>query len=254
MKKYVKATAENESPLLSIEEISSVIYVEDPDALEWYDTSSLMSGYVKAAKTAEPDYTKWSREQLLQLKEQDFNKFDRIRNDKVLFKILKYEDLTPNQLLYANGRKSVSRDVTTKEIKHILKLLRVCDDFYRVPSDKNKEFIAYLKKYGISLTQTDIKNIMSNLHIQDFSEGRYSNDGDYWGHALIVFEFRDPTFKFSCGKSLPESDLPMKIYIKINEDLSTKESVAVVSFHKPEYEMKHPIKYPIEKENPDDWE
>lgn len=254
MKKYIRCT-EEESPLLAIKEISSVVYVENPDELEWYDTSSLFSDeYVSAAKSIDPDYSTWTRNQLLQLKVQDFNRFDRIRNDKVLFQILEYDDLTPNQLLYANGRKTVNRDVKLKEIKHILKLLKTCNDFYRVPSAKNREFANYLKKFGIPLMQTDIENIMRNLHIQDFSEGRYSTDGNFWGHALIIFEFRDPEFKFSCGKFLPESELPLKIYIKINEKLSTKESVAVVSFHKPEYTMNHPIDYPIDKENPDDWE
>lgn len=241
MKRYIRTTTEEEASLLAIKEISSVVYVEDPNELEWYDTSSLMpTECVQAAKSTVPDYSTWTRDQLLQLKEQDFIKFDRIRNDKVLFQILKYEDLTPNQLLYANGRKTVSRDVKLKEITHILKLLKICDDFYRVPSSKNREFIDYLKKYDISLKQSDIKNIMHNLHIQDFSEGRYSNDGNYWGYALIIFEFRDPTFKFSCGKSLPDTELPLKIYIKIDENLSTKESVAIISFHSPEYKVERP--------------
>ena len=254
MKKYVKSNLTDYPSLLDIEEISSIIYVDDISEVEHYDTSSMLdSAYIQASDADTLDYSTWTRAQLLELKQKNPMEFNKIRSDKVLFEILKHEDLTLEQLMYANGRKTMERDVSIDEIKHMLKLFRECTDFYRVPSNKNREFIKYLKGYGITLAQVDIENIMHNLHIQDFSEGRYSTDGDYWGHALILFEFRDPTFTFSCGKSLPKSELPLKIYIKVDENLSTKESVSVVSFHKPDYVMKHPIKYPIDKENPDTW-
>ena len=56
MKRYIRATTEEEASLLAIKEISSVVYVEDPNELEWYDTSSLMpTECVQAAKSTVPD-------------------------------------------------------------------------------------------------------------------------------------------------------------------------------------------------------
>lgn len=256
MKTYIKTTSNqnNELSLLDITNIDAIVYVEDIKELDSFNSSELTTPYdVNAAKKVEYDYSQWTREQLLQLKQEHLNEFDRIRDKYVLLKVLNHEDLTPNQLRYVEDIKTISRNVDLKEVKHTLKLIKDCHDFYRVPSDKNRQFLRYLKTHGINLTQIDVENIMHSLHIKDFSEGRYSTDKKYWGHGLMIFEFNDSNFKFSCGKSLPKNELPFKVYIKVDNDLTSGESIAIVSFHKPEYDMQHPIDYPVEKENPETW-
>lgn len=256
MKMYVKGTDSNEFSLLSIDKISSIIYVEDPEDMERFDTHSLLSvDYVQSAKQNTPNYTMWTREQLLALKKEHPYEFNKIKDDYVLLKILRHEDLTPDQLIYINNRKTVSRDVTIAEVKHILKLIYTCNRITTLPAPKNVSFEDELSKLGIELDPTDVDNIVRNLHIRDFSEGRYSTDERYWGSSLMVFNF-DPTgFTFACGKSLPAGQLPFGIYIKVDENLVTKKSVILVAFHKADYEMTRKFKdYPIEKENSDDWE
>lgn len=253
MKVYIKNSTQDIYSLLSIKQLGSIVYVEDPDMLENYNANKIMKPrQIAAAKKTNTDYSTWTREQLLKLKEDSYSKFDRITDDYVLLHILHHEDLTPNQLRYVESIKTVRRDVSVNEVKHVLKLIRDCSDVYRIPSIKNRQFYDYLLRFGIKMTQRDVLNILKNLHIKDFSQGRYSTDSNYWGHALMLFEFEDYDYTFECGKKLPESAAPLRIYIKINQDLSTNDSVAIVSFHEAD-KMPHPINYPVEKENPDTW-
>lgn len=254
MKRYISDNLTNS--LLSITRISSIIYVEDFEDLERFDSRSLIAtDYVQAAKKSEsePDYTLWNRDQLLDLKRSDLGKFNNIRNDYVLFKILKHEDLTVDQLRYIASRKEVSREVTLAEIKHLLKLIRECKRITVLPSPKNVEFEEYLSTYGIELEQEDIDDIMHNLHIKNFTGGRYSTDERYWGNTLVTFGFEDANYTFACGKQLPANALPFGIYIKVDQNLSTQKTVIVVSFHKAEHKLNYFIDYPVEKEHPETW-
>ena len=255
MKRYVKASSDNEFTLLSIDTISSIIFVEDPEDMERFSTHDLIAtDSVLAAKKDDIDYSLWTREKLLQLKRDHPHEFNKIRDDYVLLKILEPNDLTPDQSIYIHRRKEVSRDVTIAEVKHILKLIYDCKDIRVLPAPKNVEFEDELKKLGIELEPVDVDNILHNLHIKDFSEGSYSTDERYWGNSLLVFGFDNPNYVFSCGKSLPTNALPFGIYIKVDENLVTKKSVIVVSFHRAKYEMQHPFNYPVEKETPDTWD
>lgn len=253
MKVYIKNSTQDIYSLLLIKQLGSIVYVEDLDMLDKYNFSKVMKPrQIAAAINTSSDYSTWTREQLLQLKKDSLSEFDKIDDEYVLFHILDHKDLTPNQLRRVQELKTLTRDVSIKEVKHILKLIYNCYDVYRVPSLKNRQFHEYLESFGITMTQNDILNILQNLHIKDFSEGRYSTDSNYWGHALMLFEFKSSDFTFECGKKLPESVGPLHVYIKINEDLSTNDCVAVVSFHEAT-KMRHPFDYPVEKENPDTW-
>ena len=124
MKRYISDNLTNS--LLSITKISSIIYVEDFEDIERFDSRSLIAtDYVQAAKKSNPDYALWTREQLLELKKSNLKKFNDIRDDYVLLKILKHEDLTLDQLRYIDTRKEVSREVELQD-HHRRSQVRLC--------------------------------------------------------------------------------------------------------------------------------
>ena len=212
--------------------IDSIIYFDDLEDMYRFEFKDMTaSDHAKAAKRVKYEY--WTREQLLELKEQYFSEFNTIRSEYVLLHTLKRRDLTPEQIQYINGIWRTSLDIGTKEINRILGLISECNDFYRTPNSKHRTFPMYFARHGISLNQTDIESILKELPSAVFCKAVCTTETKNWKKTFLKFEFYNLEHKFSNGRSLPvyaEYELPLVIYIVIAENLQTDKAVALVSF------------------------
>ena len=141
-------------------------------------------------------------------------------------------DLTPDQNQYSYGIKWTPLDISTEEIRQITTLIGECHDFHRVPSDKYRTFASHIK-HLIDLKQTDIEDILQNLHHEVFCKGSCSTDANTWRKTFLKFEFYNTSYKFACGRTLggfSAYELPLIIYVVIREDLRTNKTSALVSF------------------------
>ena len=215
----------------SINKIDSIIYFDDFEDLERFNPEDMTkSEHSESAKRVKYEY--WTREQLLELKEKHLAEFDKIRSEYVLTHTLRNYDLTPNQNHYLHGIKRTPLDISTEEIRQITGLIGECHDFYRVPSDKYRTFVRHIK-HIIDLKQTDIEDILQNLHHEVFCKGCCSTDTNTWRKTFLKFEFYNTSYKFACGRTLggfSAYELPLIIYVVIMEDLRTNKTFALVSF------------------------
>ena len=143
-------------------------------------------------------------------------------------------DLTPDQDHYLHGIKRTPLDISTDEIRRITGLIGECHDFHRVPSDKYRTFVRHIKHH-IDLKQTDIEDILRNLHHEVFCKG-CSTDADTWRKTFLKFEFYNTGYKYACGRKLSRYGYPLIIYLVIAEDLRTNKTAALVSFTSYDFE------------------
>lgn len=136
-------------------------------------------------------------------------------------------------------------------VKKVLKAIRNCEDVYRTNSKKNQNFAKYLKDNGIILRDEDVINILHQLHVKDYSYSTISYDDNHWNSTLMVFEFNgNYQFMKVIDPAKAANLAKVDSYIKLDTDKLKNESECVVSFHDPEFTLKHPYSnYPLNKED-----
>ena len=137
---------------------------------------------------------------------------------------------------YETREQWASLDVSESEIKHVLSLINDCHDFYRLPSTKFRTFPSFIRRYGITLNQTNIESVLHNLQNEVLCKCSCSTDNDFWRRTFLKFEFYNTSFKFSNGRSISRFGLPLVIYIVIAENLRANDTVALVSFTSHDFE------------------
>lgn len=236
------------SYLKNIDVINSIVYFEDLEDLERFNIEDMTAtDYSEQAKRIQFEY--WTREKLLELKEKHPSMFNAIRSEYVLSHALKRWDLTMEQLRYLDGIRRSSLDISMDELKHVFSLINERRFMFREPSTKFRSFPRYLARYGISLYQTDIVNVLQNLQTEVFCKGCCSTDNESWRRTFLKFEFYNAKFKFSSGRSLSKYGLPMLIYIVIAENLRTNKTVALVSFSSNDFERCKLLRNPVKRVN-----
>ena len=141
-------------------------------------------------------------------------------------------DLTPDQKKHISGIKITPLDISTDEIRQITGIIGECHDFHRVPSEKYNTFVRHIKRL-VDLRQTDIEDILHNLHHQEFCKGCCSTDPKTWRKTFLKFEFYNTSYRFACGRTLggfSAYELPLIIYVVIMDDLRANKTFALVSF------------------------
>lgn len=112
--------------------------------------------------------------------------------------------------------------IKLSDVQEILDKFRHCNDIYLSGYRKNNEFI---KKYG--LTNTDILNIIHSLTVNDYKSNTKDIVYPYLGDVLMIFKKHDV--------QLPQgSNTSIVIYIKLDIDESTDDTIAILSIHEDE--------------------
>lgn len=237
MKRYIHS-AEEAITSLEIDEIVSIVFVDDVEDYNPREEVALASKGV--------NYNNLTREQLLQLPKKEL---ERIHDVEVLRK-LKRDELTLNQYMELSNANKENFVDTIKKVKEILFKLKSKNKVFITWSQKNQSFADKLAEMGADITDVDARNILRQLHVKDYSYSTLSYLDRNWNALLMVFEYKG-TYTF---KSVEEGghDVTvdsLNVYIKIDVDNETKKGYAVMSFHDPEFDLKHPYKdYPIDKE------
>lgn len=246
MKKWVHAKQDLNLIQIHIDRIESITVVDNAANYSPKDFKASIS--ITSAKAASRDYASMSHDELMQLSKKER---ESIHNVEILRKLNKNE-LSPQQqreLYQANSEHFY--DMKIKDIKAILQKLKECKKFYLWGTDKNDSFIDEIQELGGDVTAKDIKNIIHNLHVRNFSSYTYSYLDVNWNSLLIVFRYYgDYTFKGDPEEDTTDVEVAdLELYIKIDIDKVTNRGIGVMSFHHPERSMKLPhADYPIEKE------
>ena len=137
---------------------------------------------------------------------------------------------------YFTHEQWTSHDISSDEIKHVLSQINACQDFYRYPSAKFRTFPAFIRRYGITINQTNIEIVLQSLQTEVLCKCICSTDNEYWRRTFLKYEFYNNRLKFSNGRSVSKFGLPLVIYIVIAENLRANDTIALVSFTSHDFE------------------
>lgn len=125
-----------------------------------------------------------------------------------------YSDLTEEQL------KVNKYKLADTGVQAVINYLKNCQDIIINSHSKTNTFI---KKYN--LTKQDCLDIIHQLKISDYYANTRSFNADFGGNSLIIFEPQN--IKLADGRILDN----LVIYIKIDLDKTTDDTIALVSMH-----------------------
>ena len=145
---------------------------------------------------------------------------------------------TVDRLKYThfNHKQWTSLDISADEIRHVLRFINDCQDFYRYPSTKFRTFPEFIRRYGLTINQTNIESVLQCLQTEVFCKESCSTDNDFWKRTFLKYEFYNSKLKFSNGRSISKYGLPLVIYIVIAENLRENKAFALVSFSSYDFE------------------
>lgn len=115
--------------------------------------------------------------------------------------------------------------------------LAISKDNYRIAmNDKREDNRALMKNYRIS--RNDVKKILMNLKVMEFSEKRIVTKEGFEGEELYIFGKDVELFSLFEGRIKK-----VTLYIKLNKvESDNGEFVYVVSFHEAKFPMKYSFK------------
>lgn len=236
MKRYIHSSSETLDISFSISDvltkIVSIIYSDDAEHISPRDTYVFGSSKI--------DYSKLTREQLLGLPERILHN---IRDIKALRK-LKRDELTMMQyMLVFNANQRDEFLSSKKDAKAALDAMKACHIFIVWGTQKNGAPYSLIWDNGCELTQKDVRTIIHDLDISDYSYSKLSTIDSSWNELLMIFGYSKPyTFEPRDPKGTPFTLNGIEIYIKIDIDSDTGEGYAVLSFHEAEHSIKYPFK------------
>lgn len=241
MKRYIRSTTSKLEPInIADIDIVSLVLVDDLDSYNPRDSR------IYGASTKKVDYSTLTKEQLLQLPKKELSKIHDIR----ILRKLDKDDLTLDQrrdVLLANQENFLS---TKADVKEALAKIKKCHKIYIWDTEKNDTFIDKIYKLGGQVTDKDAANIVSQLHVKDYSYSTWSYLDFNWNNILMVFGYNNSyTFDPVDDNSAPVTVNNLEIYIKLDVDKQTRKGYAAMSFHSPEFPLKFPYAdYPTDKE------
>lgn len=214
-----------------IKDIMTVVLVDDIDA--YHPRNPHISASVKGTKV---DYTSLTHDQLMQLNSKER---ESIHDINVLRK-LKLDELSPQQLIEVTHANKENFHLSPNKVKDILNKLQNCSNFHIWDTEKNKTLMDKIWKLGGSVSDTDARNIINMLKVNNYVESTLSYLDTNWNNLLMVFGYEGGyTFEPSRnGKPVTISNL--NLYIKIDVDSETRLGYAVMSFHDAEFKMSYP--------------
>lgn len=112
--------------------------------------------------------------------------------------------------------------ISLSDVQIILDKFKSCNDIYLSGYRKNAEFI---KKYG--LTDVDILNIIHSLTVKDYKSNTKDIIYPYLGDVLMIFKKHNVQLPGGGSTSIV-------VYIKLDIDESTDDTVAILSIHEDE--------------------
>lgn len=112
--------------------------------------------------------------------------------------------------------------ISLSDVQIILDKFKSCNDIYLSGYRKNTEFI---KKYG--LTDVDILNIIHSLTVKDYKSNTKDIVYPYLGDVLMIFKKHNVQLPGGGNTSIV-------VYIKLDIDESTDDTIAILSIHEDE--------------------
>lgn len=235
MKRWVHAS-QDANLTLNLDVVTSITLVDN--VFEFDPRNHQRSISIESANQIRDDYSSMTREQLLSLPRKDL---DAIQDITVLRK-LKVDELNLAQKLLVARANSEYRDESSPaEVKQILQKIKECKTYFIWRSAKNDSFAKEVEKLGGEVDNSDLRKIVRQLDVSDFTEFRLSYLDVNWNSLLIVLEYRGSyTFKALEDDGEPVTVTDLDLYIKIDVDNIDGRGVGAMSFHHPEFKMKHP--------------
>jgi len=235
MKKWVHAS-QNENLALNLERITSITLVDN--AFDFDPRNHQRSISIESAKQIRNDYSSMTREQLLSLPKKEL---DAIKDVTVLRK-LKVTELNPAQkVLVGRANFEYRYEASPEEVKKILQKIKECKTYFIWGSRKNESFAREVEELDGEVDNSDLRKIVRQLDADDFTEFRLSYLDINWNSLLMVLEYRGSyTFKALEEDGEPVTVTDLDLYIKIDVDNIDGQGVGAMSFHHPEFKMKHP--------------
>ena len=236
MKRWIHAS--NELLDLGFDKIVSLVLTDD------FNSYNPRDSRVYAAKQL--DYSTLTREQLLQLPKRELESI----HDVNILRKLNRSELSIQQQIEVSKSNQENFIVPIKKVKEVLQMLKDCSSVHIWDTEKNQTFFDEIWNMGGKVTDEDARNIASSLHVSDYCYSTYSYLDVNWNNLLMVFSYdRSYTFKSRNDSHNSVTIQAMDLYLKIDIDRETRLGYAVMSFHKPEFNLKHPYNnYPIDKE------
>lgn len=111
-----------------------------------------------------------------------------------------------------------------QDVQNLLDKFKQCNNIYYVGYAKTKEFI-----YEYKLSDQDLLDIVHSLTVKDYKNNTKNIVYPYLGNVLMVFNKRNVIMPNGESTSID-------IYIKLDVDESTNDTVALLSIHEVDYE------------------
>lgn len=236
MKRYIHA-AEVDNSILDLLNITSITLVDN--AFDFEPRNHEASISITSAKNLRKDYSNMTREQLLtELTKKELARIE----DITILRKLKKDELTPaQQILVGKANEKYSDESSPKEIQKVLDKLKQCKSFFIWGTTKNKSFYHEIEELGGQVDNSDLKRIVKKLEVNDFTEFTLSYLDANWNSLLMIAEYRgEYTFKADDESGQDVTIKELDLYIKIDISDIDGKGVGAMSFHHPEYKMKHP--------------
>lgn len=236
MKRYVHAV-DIDDTILDLIKVTSITLVDN--AFDFEPRNHEASISVTSAKKLKKDYSNMTREQLLnELTEKELAN---IKDVTVLRKLKKDELTLDQQILVGQANEKYSDKSSPREIQKVLDKLKQCKSFFIWGTTKNKSFYHEIEELGGQVDNSDLKKIIKMLEVKDFTEFTLSYLDTNWNSLLMVAEYRgEYTFKADDEDGQDVTIKNLDLYIKIDINGLDGEGVGAMSFHHPDYKMKHP--------------
>lgn len=178
-------------------------------------------------------YLGWSDEQLKELAKEDTKDFTNFELLDRLYKLNK-ELLSKEQLelLKNNFRQKIVID--REDVEDLLNKFKSCDNIWIEPYKKNRKFMQ-----ENNLTENDCLAIVHNLKISDYYANTKSINDNYLGNNIMIFEPKNVVK--NDGTKLGD----FTVYVKLDIDEMTNDTIALISIHKALEQNKLPYRESI---------
>lgn len=227
MKKLIKSNADSFE--FNLNKIISIAVVDDVMSYHPRDYEIFASKQI--------DYSTLTHEQLLQLPKRER---ENIHDINILRKLDKNEltFMQQREVTLANQENFQS---SIKEIRNFLNKLEDCPSIYVIPTSKNNSFRETIWEMGGKLTDEDVRTIISQLKVKDYSHSTYSYLDHNWNCVLMVFEYSgEYIFSPRHKGDDPIRAESLDLYIKIDTETTRGNGYVALSFHNPEFGLSHP--------------
>lgn len=183
--------------------------------------------------TDEQSLIQLSDEQLNQLEEADIHNFTNVELLNRLARI-DIDKLSAKQVAYLKQENRKQFLITEEDVKQLIAYLKKCNQIsYNGAHWKTNKFA--LNSKG-EFRREDCLEVIKNLKVSDYVASSRSNNNEFIGNNVIIFE---PVVNWKGNNGIVIRKLIL--YVKLDIDESSGDTVAIISFHDAAYRDNRPF-------------